>query len=103
MIATSVIEIAEPKGQLRDCRNKSTIALPMKKTFPPPRKAGIRNSPISRIKTSMQPVAIPGIESGRVICQNVLNGLPPRSLDASSRLLSSLSSETKMGKTINGR
>ena len=35
--------------------------MPIKNTFPPPRKAGIKNSPMSRIKTSIHPVAIPGI------------------------------------------
>ncbi len=28
--ATSVTAMAEPSGQLRDCRNRSTSALPMK-------------------------------------------------------------------------
>ena len=58
---------AEPKAQLRDCRNRSTSALPTKNTLPPPRIAGIRNSPMSRMKTSIDPVSTPGIDRGRVI------------------------------------
>ena len=47
------------------------ITLPMevgrtKKTLPPPRSAGIRNSPISRMKTNKHPVATPGMDSGSV-------------------------------------
>ena len=58
---------------------------------------------LSKENSYMLPVAIPGIDSGRVICIKVLNGDPPRSLEASSKVLSSFSSDTNMGKTINGR
>jgi hypothetical protein len=40
MMATRATETAAPKGQLRDCRKRSTSALPMKKTIPPPRNCG---------------------------------------------------------------
>lgn len=46
---------------------------------------------INKMKTSMQPVITPGAESGKVICQKVPKGEPPRSAEASSNLLSSFS------------
>ena len=67
IIITKLHATAEPYGQFLDCKNKSTKALPTKNTLPPPRKAGIRNSPISKINTSMQPVAIPGMDNGIII------------------------------------
>ena len=42
---TRVTAIADPKGQLRDCRKRSTRALPMKNTLPPPSNCGMRYSP----------------------------------------------------------
>ena len=91
MIATSATATAAPNGQLRDCRNRSTSALPMKNTLPPPSSAGIRYSPISRMNTSIEPVATPGSESGSVTCRKVRQGVAPRSADASSSRRSSFS------------
>ena len=83
IIITKLHATAEPNGQLRDCKNKSTKALPTKNTLPPPRNAGIKNSPISKINTSMQPVAIPGIDNGIIILIKFLKFDAPKSLDAS--------------------
>src|SRR5215469_2380768 len=80
MMTTSATAQAEPKGQLSDCRKRSTRALPMKKTLPPPRSWGIRYSPISRMKTSMQPVMTPGAESGSVTWRKVAKGAAPQIL-----------------------
>ncbi|MCY1218759.1 hypothetical protein D9M72_307090 [compost metagenome] len=91
IIATRVMATALPNGQLRDCRNRSTRALPTKNTLPPPRMAGIRNSPMSRMNTSMLPVMTPGAESGRVTRRKVSKAPAPRSDEASSRRLSSFS------------
>ena len=85
MTATIATETAAPNGQLRDCRKRSTSALPMKNTFPPPSSAGMMNSPISRMKTSIEPVATPGSDIGSVTCRKLRQGLAPRSAEASSR------------------
>ncbi|ENN88070.1 hypothetical protein RHSP_38565 [Rhizobium freirei PRF 81] len=89
--ATSVTAIADPNGQLRDCRKRSTSALPMKNTLPPPSSCGIRYSPSNRIVTSATPVMTPGNERGSVMPKKVEMGLAPRSADASSSRRSSFS------------
>src|SRR5205823_6151579 len=97
MMATSATAQAEPKGQLRDCRKRSTRALPMKKTLPPPSSCGIRYSPISRMNTSMQPVMTPGADSGNVTWRKV-----PQALGSLQQALIELFQADEYGKDHEG-
>ena len=60
------------------------------------------NSPIVGTNTKTKAAMTPGMLSGNVTRQNVRHRLAPRSLAASSRELSRLSSETKIGSATNG-
>src|SRR3972149_2424317 len=66
MTRMRTIAAADPKGQLRDWRKRSTRALPTKKTLPPPSKAGMTYSPMMGMKTSIAPLSRPAALSGRV-------------------------------------
>ncbi len=60
------------------------------------------NSPTVGMNTNRNAATIPGRLSGRVTRRNACNRVAPRSLAASSRRVSSDSSETKIGSATNG-
>ena len=76
-------------GQSRLEKNSSQSTRPIISVSGPPSSAGITNSPIAGMKTSMEPAMMPGIESGSVTWKKVASGRAPRSAEASSRLSSS--------------
>ena len=74
-------------------KNSSHNTLPIISVSVPPKRSGITNSPTAGMNTSRQPATMPGSDSGRVTVRKAANGLAPRSAAASSRLVSSFSSE----------
>ena len=88
------MESAEPKGQLRALRNWFCIRLPMSGDLAPTMTSGMTNIPRVEMKTSMEPAAIPGRVSGRVILKNDLSGVAPRSEAAYKRRRSSCYMDT---------
>src|SRR5207253_19918 len=82
--------------------NRSTIWLPYMYPLVPPTSEGVMNSPSVGMKTNRNAAKMPGRESGNVTLRKAWRRLAPRSLAASSRRRSRLSSETKIGRATNG-
>src|SRR5205823_9731305 len=82
--------------------NRSTIWLPYMYPLAPPTSDGVTNSPSVGTKTKKKAAITPGMESGSVTLRNERSRLAPRSLAASSKRRSRVSSETKIGSATNG-
>src|SRR5205807_10198750 len=81
---------------------RSTIWFPYMYPEAPPTSDGVMNSPSVGMKTKRKAATSPGTDSGSVTRRNACHRLAPRSLAASSKRRSRLSSETKLGKATNG-
>ena len=68
-----------------------------------PSSSGITNSPTAGMNTSIEPAMIPGMDSGKVMVRNALNGRQPRSAAASSSVRSIFSRLEYSGRIMNGR
>ena len=81
-------EMAEPKFQSPLVKNCVSMTLPTSTYCPPPRSFGIKKLDTAGRNTSVIPLSTPGRERGSVTFRKLCMGVAPRSLAASSRLLS---------------
>ena len=94
---------AIPRGAVALSITKREITFPMKRSFAPPINSGITNSPKDGMNTRYMPDRIAFMLTGIRIRLIVCLLLAPKSSDASRRELSNLSSDEKMGRTMNGK
>ena len=88
MITAIIKEMAEPKFQSPLVKNCVSMTLPTSTYCPPPRSFGIKKLDTAGRNTSVIPLSTPGRERGSVTFRKLCMGVAPRSLAASSRLLS---------------
>ena len=99
MMIAMMREMALPKFQSPEVRNCDSMMLPTSTNWPPPRSFGMKKLETAGRNTSVMPEMTPGRESGSVTRRNACTGVAPRSLAASSRLLSILASEVWICRT----
>jgi hypothetical protein len=93
-IVIVIIASEDPSGQLFAFPNITWIRFATIIPSDPPTNLGVIKSPVVGMKIIMDAAKTPGNERGKVILQNRLKALSPKSAAASSRDLSIFSSDT---------
>ena len=94
---------AHARGQLLLLNISSQTTRPIIRFSAPPSSEGMTNSPKQGMNTNMEPATTPERLKGTVTNQKVCHGVAPKSWDASSKRVSSLTKLAYKGSTMKGR